>query len=143
MAWCESFTGRPLALLALAASAGVLLAEHAAALPLLVAVLIVIAITAAWLTLRLGQWRWPVLLTMMVFALFHADELRKTRLHPLRLALEQRTTSMSVVAWGRVEPTLRSDLPGAEPGQAYFVATEVRCPLTGEVWRGPTSLRLF
>src|SRR5204862_2204042 len=65
------------------------------------------------------------------------------RLHPLRLALEQRTTSMSVVAWGRVEPTLRSDLPGAEPGQAYFVATEVRCPLTGEVWRGPTSLRLF
>ena len=29
MAWCDPFTGRPLALLALAAAAGVLIAEHA------------------------------------------------------------------------------------------------------------------
>jgi ComEC/Rec2-related protein len=143
MAWCESFTGRPLALLSLAAVAGVLIAEHAVALPLFIPMLVVIGMAAAWLTLRRGQWRWPALLTTMVFALFHTVELRNTRFHPLRLALQQRTTSLSVVAWGRVEPTLRSDLPGAEPGQATFVATEVRCPLTGEVWRGRTTLRLF
>jgi ComEC/Rec2-related protein len=143
MAWCEHFTGRSLALLALAAAAGVFIADRSAALPLFIPGLVVIGMAAAWLTLRRGQWRWPVLLAMVVFALFHTVNLREARLHPLRLALEQRTTSMSVVAVGRVDPTLRSDLPGAEPGQATFVATEVRCPLTGEVWRGRTTLRLF
>src|SRR3954470_14319563 len=117
MARCDPFTGRPLALLALAAAAGRLIGDLAGDLPLLMVGLVVSAASAAWLTLRFGKWRWPIVLATTVFALLHTAELLRTRFHPLRLALEQRTASMSVEAWGRVEPTLRSDLPGAEPGQ--------------------------
>ena len=143
MPWRENFTGRPLAVLALAAVAGVAVAEHTATALGITFILPLIAAPVGWMTWRTGKCPWSLLLTALVFALLHAVELQSTRFHPLRAVLQKRTTSMPVETVGRVEQPLRSDLPGTDPGEALFVATEVRCPITGEIWRGPTRLRLF
>jgi len=138
-----SITGRPLALLALAAVAGILLAEFAPPSPALHWALGALALLAAAWVFRQGAWCWTVLLAAATFALLHSLELGRTRDHPLRLVLESRVRPMPIEAHGRVQTTLRSDLPGGEPGEALFLADEVRCPPTGQVWRGPVALRLF
>lgn len=143
MPWRERFTGRPLAALGLAAAAGVLLAEATASVPGMMAAFAILAAAFAWLTWTSARWWWPVLLTGMVFAILHHSNLDSTRFHPLRTALKKRSVPLTVEAAGRIEQPLRGDLPGAEPGEAMFVATEVRCPLSGEVWSGPVRLQLF
>lgn len=143
MHWREKITGRPLALLALAAVAGIIIADTLSALHSLPVILCAAVLLAAWLTWSQNRFRWPVLLTVAVFALLHAIELRNTRLHPLRAALAQDGGSLNVEATGRVEQPLRRDLPGAEPGEAWFAAQEIRCPGRGRMWSGPTILQLM
>jgi competence protein ComEC len=143
MSWRERFTGRPLALLAVAAVIGIVIADRTAAASGIVIIWGVLAMGTAWLAWARESWRWSLLLCLFTFALLHTLELRHTRLHPLRASLEKRTTSMPIIALGRIEQPLRRDLPGAEPGEATFVATEVRNQLSGEIWRGPITLQMF
>src|SRR4051812_34189349 len=108
-AWREKFTGRPLALVSIAAVVGVVVADCVATVRGVFTLLTVIALAAAWRAWIRGGWGWLALLAMTVFASSHLMTLHQTRLHPLRIALQERGTAIAVEVWGRVEPTLRSD----------------------------------
>lgn len=143
MNWREHCTGRPLALLAGGAFVGVRLADWAAALPGVVLFFGALCLLTVWLAAFRSHGGWLLLLAMSTFAVRHTVELDGTRFHPLRQALEAHGMALEVEAVGRVEQPLRRDLPGAEPGEALFIATEIRCPQTGQVWTGPATLQVL
>lgn len=135
----------------------------AAARPLVwLALFAAIGISAAYWTQALVPWwlwgsasflttglafRWPkvgVLLgaAFFVFGFLHTVTLMGTLQHPLYRVLEARSSFLDITARGDIIKPLRRDLPGAEAGQAWFVADRVRAPLLGKEWQGRTSFRI-
>lgn len=143
MHWRERFTGRPLAVLATVAVAGVVLADRVACLPGMGLVFGALCLASGWMAARRAHGGWVLLLAGCLFAFLHTVGLSRTRFHPVRVALERYEMALPVEVVGRVEQALRSDLPGDEPGEAMFLAREIRCSQTGETWRGPTTLKLL
>lgn len=139
----EQFTGRPFALLALAGIFGVIMAEHSLGWPGFSKLFPTLSLCGAVLAWRTGRWRWCVLMMAGTFAMLHHVELRATRLHPVRQELEEKDVALEVAVVGKVMQPLRQDLPGAEPGDAWFEASRIECLRYGKVWEGPTMLRLL
>ncbi len=138
----EITIARPLAWLALAAICGITAADATAALFPSWFWAASAIIVGAWLFRgqQLGKF---FLLTLCVFAFRHAVVCDAIWKNELRLLLEKRDMPMDVAAEGRVIKPLRRDLPGAEPGQALFIADTITAPLVGKVWTGPVQLRLI
>ena len=145
MSWRDVLRARPLALLAIAATAGIVIADRLPSsgswlwlLPWLV--LPCVLGFAVW---RTGRMRWLALLAMIVFAAWHQSLLLETRDHPLRRELMAPGATVDVVAEGVVKKPLRSDLPGNKPWDAYFIASSISCGPLGKVYRGRTPLRML
>ncbi|MEZ0387879.1 MAG: ComEC/Rec2 family competence protein [Verrucomicrobium sp.] len=137
---------RPLIGHALAAVAGILIADAVRPAGLALAGASVAGFVAGVIACR-RRGKSPVpllLLTLFAFAAIQASALLRSREHPLRVYLERRNPSdgLTVIATGRVEKALRRDLPGSIPREEYFVATEVEAPTLGIKWHGPVVLRL-
>lgn len=132
----------PLGIIALAAAAGVVVAEHAAFIaPVVWAALALTAIAAAWG--RSGAL--PIAAAAAAtFGLMHAANMRGAVSHPFRkLLLSRPSAAVDIVARGRIEKPLRRDLPGAVPGAAWFHSEEVSVPVLGMKFHGPTTFKVF
>ncbi len=132
---------RPLGLLALAAVAGVLFAEW---LPASIFwTLLSISVVSAALAWKSGK-IWPLLgLAFLTFATLHLLALRETRLHPLFLSLLQSEGGQHVIVEGRIEKPLRRDLPGAQPGAAWFHASDTFVSNQDTHFRGLSTIKLL
>jgi ComEC/Rec2-related protein len=137
----RSLARRPLGSLALAAGAGVLFAEWLPAATFWPLQLISIGVGVhAWKRQGIGT---LLAIGFLTFATLHLLALRETRLHPLHLALIQKDGSQHVIAEGRIEKPLRRDLPGAQPGAAWFHATDLYLSNQDTHYRGLSRIKLF
>ena len=134
---------RPLALLSLAAVAGIWLIESLPSMGAWFWVLPAIVIACALLLLRTRRFLWALLMTVATFASWHHVILESTRDHPVRGILTVPGATMDVQAEGVVHRPLRSDLPGAQPWEALFIADRITCAPLGKSFDGATPLRLL
>ncbi|WP_211325685.1 ComEC/Rec2 family competence protein [Roseimicrobium gellanilyticum] len=143
MDWSQKIRARPLVLLALSAVAGICLTD---ALPPLGGkywfLPALAAVFALWL-LRSARLRWALVLAALSFAALHHTTLQSTRDHPVRGMLAHHGASMHVQVEGEVQRALRSDLPGAQPWEALFIADHITCSPLGKSFDGPTRLHLL
>ena len=127
--------------MALAATAGVLFAEWLPAATFWPLLLISIGLgVLAWKRQGIGT---LLAVGFLTFAALHLLSLRETRLHPLHLALIQSDGGQHVIAEGRIEKPLRRDLPGAQPGAAWFHATDLYLFNQDTHYRGLSRIKLF
>jgi ComEC/Rec2-related protein len=143
MDWREKLKARPLALLSLAAVAGIWLVEALPALGVWWWLLVAMVIAAAALLIRTRRFLWALLMTAAAFASWHHVTLEATRDHPVRSILAGPGATMDVEAEGVVQRPLRSDLPGAQPWEALFLADRITCAPLGKSFDGITPLRLL
>ncbi|QIF05253.1 DUF4131 domain-containing protein [Roseimicrobium sp. ORNL1] len=139
----QKFRARPLALIALAAVAGICLTDMLPAFGAWFWLLPVAGAASAALVNRTGNLRWVLLLALVTFAAWHHTSLQATRDHPLRAILDAPGVTMDVQAEGEVQRPLRSDLPGAQPWEALFIADHITSAPLGKAFAGPTPLRLL
>lgn len=139
----QHLSGRPLLLHGMAAVGGIMavdrLSDSSAVFALLTLTGLVLA---GWLWKR-GGTVCLVLLTGLVFGMLHSATLQGSRDHPIREALHRPGTNLEVVAEGRILKPLRGDMPGAEPGEALFVAERIASPRLGKEWHGATCVKLY
>lgn len=140
MNWRDHFQTRPLATLSLAAVASIIASEHLGTGGMFLHAPAIVAAIMAW---RYRHLWWLLLLTFLVFMELHQVTVQMTGKHPLRDYLQTRTTRLEVVARGTVEQAMRRDLPGSEPGETLFHATEIIAASAGKKWDGSTMLRLM
>ncbi len=143
MGWREWLEARPLAVLALAAGAGIA-AAHAAP-PLSVWSWLGLPVFAwiSWKASQTGRLSFLVVVAAVAFGAWHRAALKGTRDHPARQLLLASGSTMDVEVHGVVERALRSDLPGATSRDAFFIADEVTCAPLGKSFAGRMALRLF
>ena len=132
----------PLAVVALAAASGIYIAEHLPAGSSLALIAVAVAVTALAWSRRDSV---SVLLAVGIsFAAFHAVTMQDAVHHDVRrLLLSRPSHTSNVIAIGRVEKALRRDLPGAQPGAAWFHATELKFPVLGKTVRGLVMIKLL
>ena len=135
-----SFSARPLAWLALAGVGGVTLSDRSGASPWTWGCVLLLLLVFAFRTHRSVS---VIACTICTFATIHKFTIDSARRSPVRQFLEGRTAPLEITAEGDVLKPLRRDLPGAEPGQAYFVAHKITASYEGRIWSGHIPLRLL
>lgn len=143
MQWHAGFQARPLAWVAVAAMLGIGIGDATPPLRLWLSLSLIPALWFSWKVSTTGRLRWLMLLTTLVFGVWHQASLTPTRDHPLRHLLLPSGSAVDVTVHGQVRRSLRSDLPGATSRDALFVADEIHCSPIGKTFSGPMPLRLF
>lgn len=143
MDWRQETRARPLAMLALSAIAGICVVDALPPLGVWIWLLPALAVAFSVCLYRTGHLRWALPLAMVAFAASHQVTLQSSRDHPVRRMLSAPGATMDVQAEGFVKRPLRSDLPGAQPWEALFIADHITCTPLGQSFHGPTPLRLL